>query len=270
MMMHKITADNSSEITFDSDGDTIHGWFYRSEGEGFSPTVILLHGYPGRDRLVFELGDSLTKKGVNALTFSVSGTWQSEGIFTPESSLENVKSAIDFLKLQQTIERLAIDTAEISLIGYSYGGGMALLGSLYDESVRKVCSIGGGDLSVVARMIEKNPDFRKSHQEFLDECMADPTVSRGMGGKASHEWLLEQKDEYDLQKFADTLAKKDILLLGGWRDDTIMVEDHILPLYRSLQKNGAESLKIHIFDTDHSFDNVKTELFSKIITWLKS
>ena len=221
------------------------------------------------DILIFELGHSLANNGVNALTFSISGTWQSEGIFTPETSLNNVKSAIDFLKSKQSIETFAIDTLNISLIGYSYGGGMALLGSLHDKSVRKVCSIGGGDLSVVARMIEQNPEFRKFHRQFLDDCMSNSTVSRGLGGNASHEWLLKYRDDYDLKKFADKLSKKDILLFGGWRDYTSSIEDHILPLYRSLQKHKAENLEIHVFETDHSFNNVKAVLISKIINWLK-
>ena len=58
-------------------------------------------------------------------------------------------------------------------------------------------------------------------------------------------------------------------MFGGWQDKVVTVEDHVLPLYRSLQKQGAESTEIYVFDTDHSFENVREALRSKIILWLK-
>ena len=258
-----------TEITFASNGDKIHGWFYKAKGKEPFPTVILLHGYPGGDGDLFKLGQTLIKEGFNAITFNYSGTWQSEGMYLPETSLKNVETAIDFIKSAQSIKSFGTDTSKISIIGYSYGGGMALLGSLFDRSVQKVISIAGGDLSVVARMIEESPDYRKFHQNYLDECIADPAMSRGLGGKASHEWLLKNRDDYDLKKHADKLAQKDILLLGGWFDQAIKIEDHILPLFRSLQNHKAANLEIYIFKTDHSFKNVREDLISKIISWLK-
>jgi surfactin synthase thioesterase subunit len=61
---------------------------------------------------------------------------------------------------------------------------------------------------------------------------------------------------------------KDILLIGGWQDQEITVEDHILPLYRALQKSKAERVRIEVFDTDHSFVNVKNELMNLIVSWI--
>jgi len=262
-------TDDSIEIDFNSYGDNIHGWFYNAKGKEFSSTVILLHGYCGKDYLIFELAHVLAENGFNVLTFSYSGTWLSQGIWSPETSLNNVKSAIDFLKLDQTIEKFSIDTLNIILIGDSYGGGMALLGSLYDNSIRKVCSIAGADLSVWATMYEQDPEFRRSHEQILDWCISDTSRSRGPGGKASYEWLLQHKDEYDIKRFADKLAKKNILLFGGWLDFGVTIEDHILPLYRSLQKQEAANLEIHILNDDHELRNVKSEINSIIITWLK-
>ncbi len=262
-------TSNLIEINFESNGDRIHGWFYKAERKGLVPSVILIQGFPGRDGDLFEIGQNLIKEGFNALTFNYSGTWRSEGIWTPETSLRNVGSAIDFLKSEQSIKTYQVDTSQISLIGYSYGGGMALLGSLHDRSVKRIISIAGGDLSVVAKMIEESLDFRQSHQQFLEQIMSDSAVCRGLGGKLSHEWLLRNKDDYDLNKHIEELAEKDILLIGGWQDRSIMVEDHILPFYRSLQKHGTVNLEIVIFNADHSFNNVRYELTSKIISWLK-
>ncbi len=269
LLLAQNETDNPNEINFNSYGDNIHGWFYKAKAKEFSSTVILLHGYCGKDYLIFELAHTLAEAGFNVLTFSYSGTWSSKGIWSPETSLKNVNSAIDFLKLDQTIKKYSIDTSNISLIGNSYGGGLALLGSLYDNSVRKVCSIAGADLSVWATMYEQDLDFRRLHERILDRCMSDTSRSRGPGGKASYEWLLQHKEEYNLKNFADKLAKKDILLFGGWLDSGVTIEDHILPLYRSLQKQGAANLEIHMLNDDHELRKVRTDINSKIISWLK-
>ena len=52
------------EINFESNGNKIHGWFYEAQGKEFIPTSILLHGFPGRDSLIYQLGQSLAKNGV--------------------------------------------------------------------------------------------------------------------------------------------------------------------------------------------------------------
>jgi dienelactone hydrolase len=259
----------SVPITFTSDGFKVKGLFFPAKGSGLFPTVILLYGFPGGKGDLFGLGERMSALGINAFAFNYRGTWESEGLWTPETSLGDVKSAISFLKSYKMIRSFSIDTSDISIVGYSYGGGLALLGSLGDPNVRRVVSIAGGDLNVVARLIKESEEFRKSHQAFLDECMADSTVARGLGGKASHKWLLRHKDDYDLIRHSKELASKAILLIGGWQDQAIPIEDHILPLYRALQKHGAKNLKIVVFDSDHSFENVRDELAELIITWIK-
>lgn len=257
-------------LDFRSSGFKISGLFFPAQGQGPFPTVILLHGYPGGEGDLFGLGDKMSKKSINAYTFNYRGTWKSEGLYLPRTSLEDVEEAIRFLKSPPIATKFLIDTSNISLIGYSYGGGFALLGSLSDSSVIKVVSIAGGDLSVVARLIEKSDDYRKFHLAYLDRFMSDSTISRGYGGKASHDWLIKHKDEFSLVKFSKDFAQKSILLIGGWQDQSIQLEEHILPLYRVLQKNNAKNLKIKVFDTDHSFKNVRDKLSDLIISWVKA
>jgi len=269
LLLAQNLAVSPQEVSFQSNDYKIHGWFYQAKGYAPFPVVILLQGFPGKDGDLFELGQNLSKEGFNALSFNYSGTWKSEGIFLPETSLKSVQAAIDFLKSEQAVKTYSIDTSQIVLIGYSYGGGIALLASLYQHSLNKIISIAGGDLGVIAEMIEENPDFRKAHCEMLDHYMSDSTIARGSGGQTSHDWLLKNRDFYDLKKCAGKLAGKEILLIGGWLDHTIMLEDHILPLYRSLQESGATEVEIQVFETDHSFKNVRSELTAKIFSWLK-
>lgn len=43
---------------------------------------------------------------------------------------------------------------------------MALLGSTFSGAVKRVVSIAGGDLYVIGKLIEANPDFREAHRQF--------------------------------------------------------------------------------------------------------
>jgi DNA-binding LacI/PurR family transcriptional regulator len=75
--------------------------------------------------------------------------------------------------------------------------------------------------------------------------------------------------KYDLVKHVEALSNKDILIIGGWHDQENTIEHHVLPLYRALQRHGAAQVQIEIFDTDHSFTNVRSELADRIVSWLR-
>jgi len=256
-------------VSFDSEGDKVTGKFYKAAGDRVKPTAILLHGHPGGDGDLFGLGQKLSAEGINALVFSYRGTWKSEGLWLPSTSLEDVNSAIKFLKSSKTAETYSIDTANLSIIGYSYGGGMALLGSLFDDDVKKVVSIVGGSLKVVADNIEKSDEYRQMHRQYLDDCIADFKAVRGLSGEESHNWLLPRRDDYDIIKHAKELSTKKIFLIGGKRDQSIPIEEHILPLYRAIQKHSLENVKFEVYDCDHTLEGAKDQVVDDIIDWLK-
>ena len=77
-------------------------------------------------------------------------------------------------------------------------------------------------------------------------------------------------DKYDVVQYADRLSQKDILIIGGWQDQGTDIEHHMLPLIRALQKHQAKQVQIEIFDTDHSFANVRSQLSDRIISWLNN
>ena len=255
-------------VAFESEGYKISGQFFTADGEGPFPTVILLHGIPGGEGDLFGLGQQLNMASVNAFTFNYRGTWKSEGVYVPSTSIEDVISAIKYIKSPDMVTKFLIDTTKLSIIGYSYGGGMALLGAALENCITNVVSMAGGDLKVVADFIEKSQEYRLMHRQFLDECMEDSNAVRGLGGEASHEWLLENRDKFDLLKYAEALSQKRVLLLGGWKDFAIPVEDHILPLFRAIQKFSPEHLQIKIYDCNHSFEGVKDQLTTDIVNWI--
>jgi dipeptidyl aminopeptidase/acylaminoacyl peptidase len=254
-------------VTFESNGANIHAIFYQGSGLEPLPTAVLCHGFPGNKTDVLGLGERLMKEGLNALAFNYRGTWGSEGLLTIANSLDDVVSAIHFVKSSHAIRELNVDSSSISAIGYSFGGGMALLGSLKESTVKKVAYVAGGSLSEVARLMEKNDEYKRAVLKDLNSL-----PSLGLNSVSGEEMVAEvcaDMDKYDLVKHAEAISSKDVLLIGGWRDQENTIERHMLPLVRALQKYKASQVKIEMFDADHSFANARTQLADKIVSWMK-
>jgi dienelactone hydrolase len=251
--------------TFESKGANIHAIFYQASGVEPLPTVILCHGFPGNNTDVLGLGERLMKEGFNALAFNYRGTWGSEGLYTDANALEDVISTIRYVKSSFVVQEFNVDPSRITIIGYSYGGGMALLGSLNDAAVKRVVDLAGGNLSVLGRASD---EFMRGLEKKVDQDLSDSGF-RAPKARELFAEMLADVDKYDLLKHAQALSCKNILIIGGWRDQEADIEHHILPLFRALQKHGAKQVQIEIFDADHSFMNVRSQLADRIVSWLR-
>jgi dienelactone hydrolase len=255
-------------LTFESNGANIHAIFYQASGVKPLPVVILCHGFPGGTGDIFGLGERLMKDGFNALAFNYRGTWRSEGMFTVANSLEDVISAIRYVKSSSAIRELNVDPSSITVLGWSYGGGMALLGSLSDAEARRVICIAGGNLSEVGRMMKQSDEFNQAILKMVDQSISESGFS-SLPAEELFADVFAHMDKYDLVKHVEALSSKDILIIGGWRDQENTIEHHVLPLYRALQRHGAKQMQIEIFDADHSFADVRSQLADRIVSWLK-
>ena len=255
-------------VVFESKGESVHGLFYKASGKKALPAVILCHGFPGNSTDVLGLGERLMKEGFNALAFNYRGTWGSEGLLTIANSLDDVIAAIRYVKSSSTVREFNVDTSSITIIGYSFGGGMALLGSLSDPTVGRLVYIAGGNLSEVGRIMKQSSEFRLAILKTVNQGMRDSGFS-SLPAEELFAEVLADRDKYDLVKHVDALINKDVLIIGGLRDRENSIEHHILPLYRALQEHGAKQVQMEILDADHSFTNVRSQLADKIVFWLK-
>ncbi len=155
------------------------------------------------------------------------------------------------------------------VIGHSYGGGMALLGSALNPTIKKVITIALGDLSLTAEALSKSPEARSSFEQMVDGIQKNPAVGRGTTGEKYVEEILNNREKFDIKSYSEELAKKNLLFLVGWLDNLKPMENDVLPLYRELQAKGAVDVTIEAFETDHYFANVEAELTETIIDWLK-
>jgi dienelactone hydrolase len=255
-------------VTFDSKGANTHAIFYQASGVEPLPTVILCHGFPGNSTDVLGLGERLMKEGFNAIAFNYRGTWGSEGLYTDANALEDVISTMRYVKSRSVVQEFNVDPSRITIIGYSYGGGMALLGSLNDAAVKRVVDLAGANLGGVGRMMQQSDEFRRLLEKKVDQDISDSGF-RAPKARELFAAMLADVDKYDLVKHAQALSCKEILMIGGWRDQEADLENHILPLFRALQRHGAKQVQIEILDADHSFTNERSQLADRIVSWLK-
>jgi pimeloyl-ACP methyl ester carboxylesterase len=268
----QIKASEPIDMTIDRDGILLKGKLYKAEKIGNCPTVILLHGFPGGDSDVLGLGKALSKVNFNVLTFNYSGTHKSEGEFNFDHSQKDIKAAFEFIHQSENIRQYKIDTTRVILGGYSFGGGMALTYAASHPEIKEVFSIAGNDHGEAVRRYRSDPERQKLLDEIFDELKPMTEVVRfGPGGtpkELAEMKIIELNQTYDLKYCAPLLAIKDILLIGGWDDHNVSIENIILPLYRALIDADAEHVTITAVQDDHSFKNSRTELAQIIIDWL--
>lgn len=269
----QVQASTPVNIAIDRDGIQLKGKFYLSEGTGVFPTVILLHGFPGGEGDVLGIGKTLSDVGINVLSFNYSGTHKSEGAFNFNNSQKDIKAAYDFICHSENIIQFKIDTTRIILGGYSYGGGMALTYAANHPEINEIFSIAGNDHGAFMREYCRNPVMQKEIDKMFDELKAQTEKVRfGPGGtvkEISGMKIIETNPTYDLRKCAPLLAQNRILLIAGWDDPNVSVENIVLPLYRELQKENAKDIEIVGFQDNHSFKNSRDELANTIIEWIK-
>jgi len=260
------------DITIDRGGILLKGKIYQASGETNFTTVIILQGFPGNEIDVLGLGNLLSLRGINVLTFNYSGTYKSQGELSWDNSQLDIQAAINFVHHPENVIKYKIDTTHIYLGGYSYGGGMALSYTASHPEIKEVFSIAGNDHGEFLREYLGNPVYRKTIDEMFEDVAVPKGQVRFKTGTQPKDFIEKGIESlspiYDLRKCAPQLASKNILLICGWNDNMVSIEKIILPLYRSLQNEKAQDVKIISFQDNHTFKNNREEVARTIFDWL--
>lgn len=262
---HTFCQNSPAKVDLYSNGNKLNADLYKASGGDKYPTLILLHGFPGGEGDPFGLGKKLSSSGINVLIFNFQGTWSSEGVFSFESSMEDIGSAIKFLNKKDNIGKYKIDTANIIVAGYSLGGAMALTGAIYNPDIKRIISIAGADESVFGKKMLTDDSFRTMFEQMIKASESPEGPIKFDSSK--YKWL-SNLDKFDQVKHAESLVDRDILFISGWQDNNVILEEHILPLYRKLQELGSDKIQICVFDSNHGFGNVGEELTETVHNWI--
>src|SRR5262245_32628996 len=110
----KNSPAGSKEIFIPSGNSLMPGLFYKANGAGKHPTLILLHGYPGNERNL-DLAQVVRAHGWNVIYFNYRGAWGSQGQFSFANAVEDVKNVVAFCKVNS--DSLKIDASNLVLFG---------------------------------------------------------------------------------------------------------------------------------------------------------
>jgi dipeptidyl aminopeptidase/acylaminoacyl peptidase len=254
-------------IEFMSGGEYIRGQFYRSVNIDPIATLVLVPGWPGNPRDVIGLGALLAQQNVNVLMFNPRGLYQSEGTATFAHTLEDIAAALNWLRQADTRNRFGVDHQRLALGGHSYGGGMALAYTASDTSVRRVISIAGNDHGYWIRRVQKDSLFATNMRQSLLSTRVPEGPAR-FDLEATLQEIAEHQDIYGLQENAGRLANRSILLIGGWEDEQVTVEDVLLPFYRALKTVGAADVTLLMYHDNHGFGTARSQIAIDIQKWL--
>lgn len=256
-----------NRITFMSEGHRLNAEIFLPSGDSIKPAIVLMHGFPGNEDDPLGLGEKLSTRGVVVFVFNYQGTWGSEGEFNFENSMIDARNAVRFLEQASTARTYHIDTNNICVAGYSFGGAMALASAIYYPEIQRICAIGGPNEAVYARkMLADSSVYDMFLTMFQSFEYPDGPVK--FNSKSWIDTYLSHYENLDLLIHADALKIRDILLIGGWNDHNVLVEEHQIPLYRKLKESGADNVKLRCFETDHSFKGVRDEIAQLIFEWI--
>jgi len=258
--------DSMAELTIPSGANRMSGVLYIAQGKNPHPTVLLLAGFPGNETNA-DLAQIIRRSGWNVLLFHYRGSWGSEGAYSWSNAVEDVASAVRFLREEKNASQYRTDPRRLVLVGYSLGGWVALMAAARDPSVRSVASISGVNLGGFGKAA-KDPKVAAGSAAYLDGAML-PLRVRGASGEALVREMVAQAEEYDLLNQVDPLCSKSVLLLGGKRDKDIPIDQHHVPLVKAFQEKGAKRVSQVVIDTDHAYSDHRIALAEALLSWLE-
>jgi hypothetical protein len=253
------------EVAIPSGESYMNGVVYVAQGAGPHPIVILLHGYPGHERNG-DLAHALRRAGWDVLFFHYRGAWGSEGKFSFSHALDDVQSAIEFVRSATFATRFRADPARIALVGHSMGGFLAIVTAAANPDARCVASLAGANLGLMGQAAV-DPTRRAAFEKALGGWSGP---IRGASGKKLVAEVVTNAKSFDTTQRAAALATRPVLLVAGARDTVTPPSVHHEPLVAAFAAAGAAHTRSVTLDADHAFSDKRVALARAVVEWLGS
>jgi dienelactone hydrolase len=253
-------------VEFLSQGSKLRGYSFPSKGTPVLATVLFLQGFPGveGDELICE---RLSEENIHVFTFNYRGTFRSEGLFSFSNALSDIQAAYQFLQESSGLKEYQVDPGQIVLGGWSFGSGLAPAAAVRLPGLARLFAISGRDFDKEAIHIQEDPEYARQVRQNLQSIRAPD------GPVAFNDDILSDliaiQETFDMEKLARALKEHSVLLVGGWNDSVIGIEEHLLPFYRILAANGAKKVRIAALPDDHEFSSSRDQLVRLIVDWLR-
>ena len=261
--MYQLILEHNGERRFGvmlTPGDPVEA----GEQGGAKPTLLLLHGFPGNERN-FDIAHAIRRLGWNVMIFHYRGTWGSDGAFTFQNALEDIRVALAYLRSEAAMSEFGVDSERLFIAGNSFGGFAAMLPAQEDPGIKGCIALSVYDLGRMAELIE-----RDCEAEAQMKGMFGSLVKLTVGGdvEALTQEIRDHKNDWDISGKAGLLKGRPVLLLAGSRDLDGPAEVHFEPLRQALEASGV-LLEAHLLDSDHGFQNKRVEVTCRIGRFLE-
>jgi len=258
-------APDLHQLILELDGERRFGVVFSAGGKGgLRPTLLLLHGFPGNERN-FDLAHAIRRLGWNVMIFHYRGTWGSDGIFTFENALGDIKVALEYLRSEKARQTFQVDPERLFIGGNSFGGFAAILAAQEDPEIKGCIALSVYDLGRMGGLIQQDPEAEADMMAMFASCVI-PTI--GGSEEALRQEVLKHQADWDISGKAALLKDRPVLLMAGTRDVDGPQEVHYEPLKAALETAGA-LLEAHLLESDHGFQNKRVEVACRIGRYLE-
>jgi len=259
------TAKASMEaMQIPSHGSPMNALVYVAAGAGPHPVVVLLHGFPGNERNL-DLAQDMRRAGWDVLFFNYRGSWGTPGDFSFAHSIEDVASAIAYLRQPENARRLRLDPSRIVLVGHSMGGFMAVQAAAADPAIKGVGMISAADLA--GRFVEmqaqgsKDDAVKKMGAALGEEGMA-PLAGCTPDGLARE--LADHATSWAFGAMVGALKDRPVFVITS--DDGLAPADNAFA--SALRQAGDKRVTTLHLPTDHAYSDQRQELSRAVLKWL--
>ncbi|MBQ4248641.1 MAG: alpha/beta fold hydrolase [Clostridia bacterium] len=233
---------------------------YLAGGAEKKPSVLLLHGLPGNEQNL-DLAQSLRRTGINVMTLHYSGSWGSEGRFSFRNCIEDCITALEYLKDAENAEKYLIDTTRIYIMGLSMGGFLTLYLAASCPGIAGAVGMSVYDFGFTQRLVrDRAPEL----QSAVDAAMNDNAMWLSCSGGDLSRELIDNTEDFDLEKKADALSKIPLLIVTAKRDEISVPERHGRRLYDAIRAAGGTNAVYKSIDSNHSFTDRRIELINTV------
>ena len=229
-------------LVFESHGSRLFGRiilpnFYDKESR--CPVVLMLHGHPGGDKNL-DIAEALRANGCAVAVISYRGVWGSHGDYLLSHNIEDVISAVDFLR--QNADTYRLDPEKIFLFGHSMGGFSAL------NAMARGLRVSG---AVLMAPYDAGYKYHYDRPNF-DGVMAckNRGYFRLSSENALEEDAAENAEKWNFRNLLATLDKNlPYCFIDGTRDTT---SQHMGPVVEEMKKAGFRA-DYHLLEDGHMF-----------------
>lgn len=229
-------------LVFDSHGSRLFGRlllpnFY--DKESLCPMVLMLHGHPGGDKNL-DIAEALRANGFAVAVISYRGVWGSHGDYLLSHNIEDVISAVDYLR--SIAGQYRMDPEKVFLFGHSMGGFSAL------NAIARGLQVSGAALMAPYdagyKYLYDRPNF--------DGVMA--SKNRGYfhlsSENALEEDAAENAEKWNFRNLMASWNKElPFVFIDGTQDTT---SEHMGPVVEEMEKAGFR-VSYHLLEDGHMF-----------------